>query len=401
MNSRTDIAELVVDYSGGPAALNGEVARMIETIFKPMLGRLLGNGNSQPTRLIADNPADVAGKLASILFNHSRSAATGVSDAKTLAGLRDRLLEFVRRGGAVEVQMLWSPKKHWVFESDSAVDLAELLAVQTLVSIDSAVRSVYPAGLSFVIDFEDVEFQFMEGPGAEVINAQDLYISGLHRIVEALELDELFVLRRISEHARDAEELRRWRQQMAENYRALEAYWHESEACPVSSWETLPSFNRIRELGWKGTIPPEMRRYYLGLLGKPVDTSDREKVTMVLRNLATILLHYQAGLLRGSGKIQPIKFSLVRSAAGAPASLQEGRVDIRFAPRKLCSRVSAAAPWSTKGFVCGRKNDMQVAFRGWRELADARHRFAEGWLTFGRHDVSACVRADFRLDDKR
>ena len=401
MNSSTDVAELVVDYSGLSAALNGEVLRMIETIFEPMLGRLLGSDNCSALAPVVDDPADVADKLASILFNHSRAAATGVSDTKTLAGLRDRLLEFVGRGAAVEVQMLWSPKKHWVFGTDSAVDLAELLAIQTLVSIDSAVRSVYPAGLSFVVDFEDVEFQFMEGPRAAVIHAQDLYISGLNRIVEALELDELFVLRRISEHARDAEELRRWRQQMAENYRALEAYWHESEACPVSSWETLASFNRIRELGWKGTIPPEMRRYYLGLLGKPVDTSDREKVTMVLRNLATILLHYQARLLRGSGKIQPIKFSLVRSATGAPASLQDGRVDIRFAPRKLCSRVSAAAPWSTKGFVCGRTKDMRVGFRGWRELADARYRFAEGWLTVRRHDVSARVRADFMLEDKR
>ena len=299
----------------------------------------------------------------------------------------------------IEAQMLWSPKKHWVFGTEGAVDLAELLAFQTLISIDSAVRSVYRAGMSFVIDFEDLEFQFMEGQTEEVVNAQERYISGLKCILAALGFDELFVLRKISEHAQDAEQLRRWRQQMSENYQALQAYWYESEACPVWSWETLPSFKKIRELGWKGSIPPEMRRYYLGLLGKPIDTSDVKKVDMVLRNLATILLHYQAGLLRGSGQIQPIKFSFVRSAAGAPATLQEGRLDIRFAPRKLCSRVNAAAPWSTKGFVCGRGNEMRIAFRGWRELADSRYRFAEGWLTIGRHDVWASIRADFMLED--
>ena len=42
---------------------------------------------------------------------------------------------------------------------------------------------------------------------------------------------------------------------------------------------------------------------------------------MVLRNLAGILLHYQAGLLQGSGVIDPVKFSFVRSADAAPPEL--------------------------------------------------------------------------------
>ena len=116
----------------------------------------------------------------------------------------------------------------------------------------------------------------------------------------ALSLDDLFTLRRMSERAKDEEELERWRQQMAKNYRALEAYWHESEGSPVSSWEALASFKEIRRLGWKGTIPPEMRRYYLDRIAK-VAASDAKRVAMVLRNFAGILLHYQVGLLRGSG----------------------------------------------------------------------------------------------------
>ena len=118
---------------------------------------------------------------------------------------------------------------------------------------------------------------------------------------------------------------------------------------------------------------------------------------MVLRNLAGILLHHQVGLFFGSGGITPLKFSFVRSADGAPVELLNGRVDLRFAPRRLCSRVSAAAPWATKGFVCGRGTEMRLEFRGWRELADARYRFAEGWLNIGRHGGSARVRADCML----
>jgi hypothetical protein len=400
MNSGTGIAELLVHYREGPDRLDEEVLPALERSFGTILSRL--PGSDRPPRLegIGADPEGVAASLARIIFNFARAEAAGASNAKAVAGIRTRLLEFVQRGIPVEAQMLWSPKKHWMLGTESAVDLAELAALQTLISIDSAVQPVYRAGMSFVIDLEDIEFQFMEGQSEEVVNAREIYMSGMKRLLKALSLDELFTLRRMSERAKDSEELSRWRQQMAENHRGLEAYWYESEEYPVSSRETLASFKEIRRLGWKGTIPPEMRRYYINRLGRLTGASDAEKVDMVLRNLAGILLHHQVDLLRGSGGVCPLKFSFVRGADGATAELLRGRVDLRFAPRRLCSRVSAAAPWATKGFVQGRGNNMRVSFRGWHELADARCQFAEGWFTIAGRDGAAKVRADFMREDQ-
>jgi hypothetical protein len=395
MKYGTVASELLVHYKEGPDGLDEEVASVLQTSF----GTILSHLPDGETPLTLERPEEIADRLARIIFSFSRAAAAGEPDTKAIAGIRTALFEFVQERIPIEVQMLWSPKKHWRRGAESAVDLAELAAFQTLISIDAAVRAVYRAGMSFVIDLEDIEFQFMEGESEEVVSSQEIYISGMKRLLNALGLDELFILRRISEHARDAEELGRWRQQMAENYRALEAYWHESEGCPVSSLETLASFRELRRLGWKGTIPSEMRSYYLNLLGRRTDVSDAEKLDMVLRNLATILLHYQAGLLSGSGRIRPLKFSFVRSAAAAPTELQHGRVNIRFAPRRLCSRVSAAGPWATKGFVCGRGNNVRVSFRGWRELAGGQCRFAEGWVSIAGRNGAARVRADFMRED--
>jgi hypothetical protein len=98
-----------------------------------------------------------------------------------MASIATRVLEFVRRGLPVEAQMLWSPKKHWTQGHDSAVDLAELMALQTLVTISSAVSQVYRPGTSFMIDIEDIEFEFMEGQNNEMVVARDLYISGMRR----------------------------------------------------------------------------------------------------------------------------------------------------------------------------------------------------------------------------
>ena len=393
MNYRTGITELLVHYRDGFDRRDEEVTRALEGFFGTILSRYRENDRPQSLVRIADDPEGAADRLARIVFSLSRAAASGAPDAKALAGIRACILEFVQRGVPVEAQMLWSPKKHWMVGSESAVDIAELAALQTLISIESAVRSAYRPGMAFVIDLEDIEFQFMEGENPDVVDAQETYMAGLERLLKALGLDDLFTLRRMSGRARNAEELKRWRQQMVENHRALEAYWHESEGHPASSWETLDSFMEIRRLGWKGTIPQHMRRYYLDRL--TIDVPDAERVDMVVRNLAGILLHYQAGLLRGSGEFDPVKLSFVRSADGAPAELLHGRVDIRFAPRRLCSRVSAAGPWATKGFVCDPGNGVQVSFRGWRELAAAGYRFAEGWLTIAGPEGDAPVRADF------
>jgi hypothetical protein len=389
------LPELFVRYSEGLGSLGGGVLRALDESFGTMLSRLQeSNGEPCSGRIVAD-PEGIADRVARIISSFSRAEAEPAFRERTIEGIRTLILEFVRRQIPVEVQMLWSPKKHWMRGTESEVDLAELAALQTLLSVDSAVRAVYRAGLSFRLDVEDIEFEFMEVEDEGVVDARETYILGLMRLIKALRLGEVFVLRRVSEYAKSGEELRCWQQMMTENHRMLKSYWLESEGCTIAAQEALPSFKELCRRGWKGTIPPEMRRYYLNRLGRLADASNRERVDMVLRNLAGILLHHQIGLLHGPSAVDPVKFSFVRPAASAPAELLLGRVDLRFAPRKLCSRVCAAAPWSTKGFLCGRGDRVLVSFRGWHELSGARCRFTKGWLTLTGREGVAELRADF------
>ena len=387
--------EAFVRYKESLGGLEGGVLSALERLFRPILSRLQGGVEAPRDGGIVANPDAIADRVTRIITGFSRAEAASTVSQGASEAIRKRILEFVRRRIPVDVQMLWSPKKHWICGTESAVDLAELAALQTLLSVDSAVRRVYQGGVSFRLDVEDIEFEFMEPQSEEVARARETYISGLRRLIKTLRLDEVFTLRRVSECARNEEELRRWRQQMAENHRVLKAYWYESEGCTCAKEEELGSFQELRRLGWKGTIPPEMRRYYLRRLGRFANAPNRKGVDMVLRNLAGILLHYQIGLLRGSGLVDPVKLSFVRPADSAPAELMLGRVDLRFVPRKICSRVNAAAPWSTKGFVYERGNGLLVSFRGWQELAVTRCQFKEGWFTLTGREGAAEVRADF------
>ena len=55
-----------------------------------------------------------------------------------------------------------------------------IAAIQTLVCVDDAVRSVYEPGIRIALDVEDIEFEFMETQKQEVIDARETYIKEQH-----------------------------------------------------------------------------------------------------------------------------------------------------------------------------------------------------------------------------
>src|SRR5438477_1030609 len=113
MNASTNIAELVVHYADDADRLNHEVTRTLKKVFATILSYSLGIDAPAPAERIPDDPEEVADGLAHILFRSSRAAAAGAPNAKAIEGIRTRLLEFVQRRVPLDVQMLWSPRKHW------------------------------------------------------------------------------------------------------------------------------------------------------------------------------------------------------------------------------------------------------------------------------------------------
>lgn len=370
----------------------------LEAFFRPILSY-----DRQGRAFVRRHPGDAeAERLGRTITRRILGSApirpTAELSERNLTVIEERISRAIRRGLPISAHMLWSPKKHWMRGPESSVDLAELAALQTLVSVHCAVREVWEAGLLFHLCVEDIEFEFMEGMSDALDDACHRYVSGLRRLIAVLGLSEVFSVFTTSERASDGAELNAWRAQIAENHRALQAYWYESETCAPALWDSLPSFQHLGRLGWRGSLPPEMRRYYLERLKPPGDMPDLDRADMVLRNLAGILLHHQTGLLRDTTVVEPVRFSFVPPANGAPGELLLGRVDLRFVPRKVCSLVGAAGPWSTKGHVVARDGRVHLVFRGWRDIANAKSRFTEGWWALDGVGGTADVRADVLCD---
>jgi hypothetical protein len=313
--------------------------------------------------------------------------------------IETRIAECIRQNVPIAAQILWSPKKHWITGPDSNIDLAELAALNTLLRVHANVRAIYRPGLAFTIDLEDIEFEFMEGADPDLMQSRYEYIAGLQKVIRIFALDDVFLTNKISDRAKDKQELRSWMAQMEENYHVLKDYWYESEKKGIDGFEAYESFRTLKRLGWDGAIPQEMRDHYLQRLsfrGVP----EEAKVDMILRNLAGILLHYQKNLLNTRSSIQPIKFSFIPSAPGAPSKLNSARIDLRFVSRRLCSLVGSAAPWSTKGLFRERHGKITLTFRSLHTLMEPGTKLAAGHLTMSRESESLKLRADFLIQEK-
>lgn len=378
---------------------DGDVRASFESFFAPLLRRehRLSAHSRRPSSEI--DIQDMARAAAAAMLAAGRARAVPGAVDGNRSAIEDRIAQCIRRNIPIPSEMLWSPKKHWVVGRDSNVDLAELTALNTLLAVHNAVQAIYPRGLAFTLHAEDLEFEFMEGADSALKEARNRYIGGLRQTIRALELDDLFTVVRMSEKAADREELRAWFSQMEENYRVLEAYWYESEERGVAGHEAYDSFRALQRIGWHGAIPEEMRTHYLRRLTSVRDEPVRDKVSMILRNFAGILLHHQKRLLDTGSEVDAIKFSFIPPAPGAPAQLCRGRIDLRFVARSICSLVGSAGPWSTKGYFRRRHGKIVPTFGSWHQQTDEGARLVEGHITLAGEDQAVDVRADFLVDN--
>jgi len=379
----------------------GEAEQAVRDCAEDLFAALLHYDRQRPapdTNLTADAVDHRARLVADAMLAAARPGAPPDVLMSNRAVLETRMAHWIRRGDPIAAQMLWSPKKHWVVGPDSDVDIAELAALNTLLSVHNSVRRIHHPGLKFTFYMEDVEFEFMEGQEPELEEARGRYFNGLRGIVHALGLEDVFAFLKMSDKSLDAQERRDWVAQMQENYDALERYWYESERRGIARHETYDSYRALQRLGWRGSIPEQMRDHYLRRLTTVQERPRAEKVSMILRNFAGMLLHYQKNLLTRGHEAPPIKFSFIPPAPGAPAGMLGGRIDLRFVSRKICSRVGTAGPWSTKGHFRQRAGNITPTFASWHQPVEPQSRFVQGYLTLVRDGREAAVRADVLLN---
>jgi len=318
------------------------------------------------------------------------------------AEIERRVVVYIRKREPIPGIMVWSPKKHWVSGEESAIDIAELVALQTLFDLNVAVTHAYAPGLHFHLRVEDIEHAFIHSGDPGLEEDMERYISQLGMAVQVLGVESAFTVSRVTSLAKDAREIEAWRSRLQQNFEALRAYWHDSEKRGWDGYEQYGTYKALASLGWQGPIPQEMRDHYLARIqrGLGQDEPAAGAADMVMRNLAGILLHQQEKLLRVDDYGKPVILSFMPQPPGTLLHFMFGRVNLVFVPRRLSSSANYAAPWSVKGCLRERKGKLLPTFTSWHQPLGQYAQAVAGTLELTRGQQRFTVRADLLLHNK-
>jgi len=316
--------------------------------------------------------------------------------AQNRADIERRVALCAQKGEPIPAAMVWSPKKHWVSGEDSAVDVAELVALQTFYDLNVAAKRAYPPGMHFHLRVEDIEHAFIHSQEPGLEEDMERYISRMSAVVEVLGLGDVITVARVTSLAKDDSEINTWSSRLEQNFAALRAYWRDSEQRGLEGYERYETYKALASLGWQGPIPREMRDFYLARIQRGLGQAEpvAEAADMVMRNLAGILLHQQEKLLRVGDNNRPIILSFMPQPPGTLLHFMFGRLSLTFVPRRLSSSANYAAPWSVKGCLRERKGKLLPTFTSWHQPLGQYAEAVAGNLELSRGGQRVTIRAD-------
>ena len=257
---------------------------------------------------------------------------------------------------------------------DGTLDVAELMAIRQLASLQDRIRKCYTPGAQMVVRVEDTTGDFLfslEPRSLDSVASTRKYCDSLVRLAAVLGFDTPesgLMIRRESQ-----------------------MFSMESLAAAVETIEptlteflqgNTPAFSKLTKMGWAGRIPEEQREYYYTRYraADPHISSDQQ-IKQLARYFACAWARIQ---LSGTGAMphwnhQFLKLAFCPPVPGAPTNLVDRTVYYRTVPLKLAQTHMPA--WRAKGYLAIGDTYAVPKLASWREEKDyiiARTELSDG-----------------------
>ena len=282
--------------------------------------------------------------IVKLLVGSSRTTRNGPRPTRrVLAEIADNIQSLLPRNEPIRIAVAWGCRKTWD-RCTPGIDLAELFSFVQLAALNESVRRIYSPGIRYSIYPGDSWYEYIYDETDGITE----YVQGLSGLTRAFGEFAPQVIPLSGCQDKDAA---RHKAACDANLALLTEYWYESSTCEVADWPTLHSYRRLCDSGWKGTIPPEMRQYYLDRTARFVPDADRDGlIEAVLKHFAYALMEKQFGLIdRYSRERCTVEFSLRSPPPGMPTDLRTNRLHVRPMPRSVTRK--SAPPWTVQGTV--------------------------------------------------
>ena len=268
--------------------------------------------------------------------------------AESQVAIRETIRRRVQHGQPIPIVVPWGSEK----PDGSSIDLAELMALQALLSLSHGIRRHYSAGTDIRIRIEDASAPHLfHTRAAEARQQAAAYTRDMHALVDVLESPLAIA---------------------AESYSITEEEFNAAADARLADFEgavMAQSTARLKERwGWKGDFNPKMLDYYLGQYEKLYPGNDpRETRLLLARYLAGASARSQLGL-RGDKKEwggDYLEVSFVQPVPGTEGHFGK-RVHYRTLPLTCTS--NHIPPWRAKGlFLVGDDDSLTPKLANFRD----------------------------------
>lgn len=272
--------------------------------------------------------------------------------------MREAIKQAIDKNEPIPVLVPWGSIKA---KFEELLDIAELSAIGQLNQLNSMVKQVYPLGLDVVVRIEDTSgFSLFQ-----LEDKDDMVMIGTEAYSKSLE-DVITIVAESVDNGKSSHIFRGIRESSMKNAKAFShtadayasimlEYLHDSHQLihvSPSKVVDLLSYKALVQLGWRGTVSPEQRDYYLNSYKKNYQDWDNDRL---MKRLA---LYLGGSLARHkldmTGKQSYwdkfIQLAFVPPIQGLPEGYNRNYIYYRTVP--LSNARTHMPPWRAKGYLC-------------------------------------------------
>lgn len=328
-----------------------------------------------------------------MLFGTKENRYGPIPSPENQVVVRNVIKTAIERNEPIPILVPWGSRKA---VAAASIDIAEVSALNQLISLDNAIKEFYPSGLRINIRIEDIGGYWLfreEGTGSITNNDSVLsYSEDLTTLIHILRGDSLIDPVWESTLMNGPEYFR-----CVDNYSVLiDGYLRYSE--DNQNLGIGPAFESLNELGWKGEIPLEQRDYYYSTYEKLYPNANHIQNRKRLADyLGGAMVRYK---LNGRGEPKTdyghIQLTFIQPIPGTPTSINSNILYWRSVPMSQ-SRTNIS-PWRAKGYLHISGNDVKTKITNWgnTELID---QLQSGSVSISDDLRSVKVKVDYLIEN--
>lgn len=281
----------------------------------------------------------------------------------------------------------WGSKKPKNYES---IDIAELMALHMLHMLHTQVKAYYEPGIMVNLRIDDVSgyHLFFDQEGSEASSVR--YVNDLLLLIKILDYDFINPITEsifVDKHTFF---------EFAENVKiSFLDYLSSTDQNEFQHIDSLDSWNRLKQLGWSGHIPFEMRNFFKQQYSVMYQgISETKKQELLSRYFAGTVarMHFKATAKDPSWKNNFLQLNFLPAAPGTPFNLISNRLSYRTVPENFGR--THIPPWRAKGFLEIRSDTIKPKVTSW---FNTEITYVPSLLTIERDRDSICIKADQKL----